>query len=244
MKKIKNFGNDNLLTPQNGNRIYNKFNSNSTTNLNPTNINYNNKFHSNKVLYSINIPQSTSKFNSVQQNPLNNSNEINFERVISGEEKRTTLMIKNIPNKYNVPLLFEEIKLYYDGVFDYLYIPYDFNKEISNLGYAFINFVHPLQILKFYEIFVGKKWLKFSSGKQCEMSFANTQGKENLLNHFEKTSSRVSNIPEDKKPFYIREKINLNKVDIPLKFLNLFIDYKNCKFEIEKKLNTFYYALN
>jgi len=76
------------------------------------------------------------------------------------------------------------------------------------------------------------------------MFFANTQGKENLLNHFEKTSSRVSNIPEDKKPFYIREKINLNKIDIPLKYLNLFMNYKNCKFEIEKKSNIFYYALN
>jgi len=66
-----NFGNDNL-TPQNDNRIFNKFNSNSTTNFYP-NTNYNNKFHSNKVLISINPqPQSTSKFNNIHQNPLNN----------------------------------------------------------------------------------------------------------------------------------------------------------------------------
>ena len=50
---------------------------------------------------------------------------LNFERIISGKDKRTTLMIRNIPNKYNINLLYEEINSYIEDKFDFLYLPTD-----------------------------------------------------------------------------------------------------------------------
>ena len=42
-------------------------------------------------------------------------------------DRRTTLMIKNIPNKYNSVSILEEINLHFIGKFDFFYLPLDFN---------------------------------------------------------------------------------------------------------------------
>jgi hypothetical protein len=89
---------------------------------------------------------------------------IDLDKILRNEDKRTTLMIRNIPNKYNINILREEINYYYDGKYDFLYLPLDPTNN-CNMGYAFINLLNPLQILTFYEIFKGKKWQKFNSLK-------------------------------------------------------------------------------
>jgi hypothetical protein len=52
---------------------------------------------------------------------------INEENIINGKDKRTNVMIKNIPNKYGINTLLEEINFYYKGKFDFLYLPLDLN---------------------------------------------------------------------------------------------------------------------
>ena len=89
---------------------------------------------------------------------------LDIDKVLRGEDKRTTLMIKNIPNKYNINILFNEINSSYYGKYDFLYLPLDPSNK-CNLGFAFINLVDPLQILLFVEIFKGKSWKKFNSLK-------------------------------------------------------------------------------
>ena len=51
---------------------------------------------------------------------------INFERIISNNDKRTTMMIRNIPNKYNISSLLEEINVCFEGKYDFLYLPLDY----------------------------------------------------------------------------------------------------------------------
>ena len=57
-------------------------------------------------------------------------------------------MIRNIPIKYTDKMLIKELEGF-DGKFDCLYMPYDFEKG-GNKGYAVINFIHPLHILLFH----------------------------------------------------------------------------------------------
>ncbi len=67
---------------------------------------------------------------------------------MTNEDRRTSIMIKNIPNKYKVKNIMGEINKNHQGRYDFLYLPIDFKNQ-ANVGYAFINFAHPLMILEF-----------------------------------------------------------------------------------------------
>lgn len=113
--------------------------------------------------------------------------QIETDRVKQGEDKRTTLMIKNIPNKYTQKMLLQTIDIKFKGSYDFLYLPIDF-KNRCNVGYAFINFISPISIVGFSGDFHGKKWEKFNSEKVCELTYARIQGKNNLIEHFQNSS--------------------------------------------------------
>lgn len=89
---------------------------------------------------------------------------INLENIIIAKDKRTTIMIRNIPNKYTLANLVDEINATFLGKYDYINLPVDYERKL-NLGYAFINFVDPFHIVLFYETFYNKKWTKYRSDK-------------------------------------------------------------------------------
>lgn len=70
----------------------------------------------------------------------------------------------------------------FKGKYDCLYLPFDFEK-FGNRGYAFINFVHPMHIVLFYEKFERKSWNYFESKKICELNAANYQGIAAIKGH-------------------------------------------------------------
>ncbi|KAK4779602.1 hypothetical protein SAY87_015708 [Trapa incisa] len=113
--------------------------------------------------------------------------ELDIERIIRGEDDRTTLMIKNIPNKYTSKMLLAAIDEHHRGIYDFIYLPIDF-KNKCNVGYAFINMTHPNQIIPFYKAFNGKKWEKFNSEKVATLAYARIQGKAALIAHFQNSS--------------------------------------------------------
>ncbi|PIA31373.1 hypothetical protein AQUCO_05000040v1 [Aquilegia coerulea] len=106
---------------------------------------------------------------------------------MGGEDLRTTLMIKNIPNKYTSKMLLAAIDERHRGKYDFIYLPIDF-KNKCNVGYAFINMIDPLQIVPFYQAFNGKKWEKFNSEKVASLAYARIQGKAALVAHFQNSS--------------------------------------------------------
>ncbi|KAJ8532224.1 hypothetical protein K7X08_012147 [Anisodus acutangulus] len=112
---------------------------------------------------------------------------LDLEKITSGEDARTTLMIKNIPNKYTSKMLLAAIDETHKNTYDFLYLPIDF-KNKCNVGYAFINMVSPSHIISFYEIFNGKKWEKFNSEKVASLAYARIQGKTALVAHFQNSS--------------------------------------------------------
>jgi len=87
---------------------------------------------------------------------------LNFKRILKGEDHRTSLMIRNIPNKYNQAMLTNELDENHKGLYDYIYLPID-PKNKCNYGYAFINLVHPVIILSLYKEFNGQSWNNFNS---------------------------------------------------------------------------------
>ncbi|KAL4445636.1 hypothetical protein ABPG74_006187 [Tetrahymena malaccensis] len=135
-----------------------------------------------------------------------------------GQDKRTTVCIKNIPNKYQLNCVLQTIEKNHKDNFDFFYLPIDFNVNIflilsniiqinnnqnkCNVGYAFINFIKPEYIREFYLEFNGKKWKKFNSDKICSLKYATIQGIPQLQEHFQNSS--VMNQREKKfKPVFL-----------------------------------------
>lgn len=117
----------------------------------------------------------------------NKQYQLDLDKIIRGEDTRTTLMIKNIPNKYTAKMLLAAINESHNGTYDFVYLPIDF-KNKCNVGYAFINMVSPSHIISFYEAFNGKKWEKFNSEKVATLAYARIQGKLALITHFQNSS--------------------------------------------------------
>lgn len=113
--------------------------------------------------------------------------DIIIPHVLGGLDTRTTLMIKNIPNKYDQDMLLLAVNKRHQGTYDFFYLPIDF-KNRCNVGYAFINFIDPKSIPSFYEEFDNKKWEKFNSEKVCRISYARIQGKQSMIEHFKNSS--------------------------------------------------------
>jgi len=113
---------------------------------------------------------------------------LNVSRVEQGEDSRTTVMVKNIPNKYTQRNLLDLIDASYAGAYDFFYLPIDF-KNKCNLGYAFINFRQSSSIGPFFREFDQNRWERFNSDKICVVTYARIQGKQALVSHFR--SSRL-----------------------------------------------------
>ncbi|KAL5564805.1 hypothetical protein UlMin_027969 [Ulmus minor] len=105
--------------------------------------------------------------------------ELDIDRLLQGEDKRTMLMIKNIPNKYTSKMLLAAIDEQCQGTYDFLYLPIDF-KNNCNVGFAFINMIDPSQIAPCYQ--------KFNSEKVAYLAYARIQGKAALVSHFQNSS--------------------------------------------------------
>ncbi|XP_039018044.1 protein MEI2-like 1 [Hibiscus syriacus] len=142
---------------------------------------------------SVDSPNDRVRSFSHRRNDSNSSNadkkqyELDIDRIIRGEDSRTTLMIKNIPNKYTSKMLLAAIDEHCRGTYDFIYLPIDF-KNKCNVGYAFINMIDPQQIIPFYKAFNGKKWEKFNSEKVASIAYARIQGKAALITHFQNSS--------------------------------------------------------
>lgn len=115
----------------------------------------------------------------------------------------TTIMFRNIPNRFSPEGLREVIR---DKGFatsmDFFYMPMDFQNQ-CNLGYAFINFVNVDELDRFTQEFHGQKLPLYKSHKVCEVCPARVQGLKANVDHFRKSAARGS-IPDEYKPVCFR----------------------------------------
>ena len=245
LNSIKNNNNLNLMN----NQSEIGFNCHNMNNLNKVNEEtQNNTLHSlqsnlinlnqnkEKLNYSNNVCTYKRK-NSQKPNVDVNKNIINLMDIFLCKDLRTTIMIKNIPNKYTISSFLDEINTYFKFTYDIFYLPIDYVNK-CNLGFAFINFVEPFHVILFYELYRGKKWKRFNSDKKCELLYAKFQGKKELISHFEK-GKVLSFESEEKRPLILPTPDPLPKINLPLCFFDLFIKiYPHISYEISLSSNT------
>ena len=177
---------------------------------------YTSSFNSNENLFKQYFSYNTKTFTNNFNYSKKEKQIIKLEDVALGKETRTTVMIRNIPIKYNDKVLEIELEQF-EGKYDCLYMPFDYENG-GNKGYAFLNLKSPYHVLLFYEVFNNKCWLFFDSKKICELNYANFQGIDEIRKH-------ANNYKGTKKPhFYINTKDEINnKIEIPYKYLNLLL---------------------
>ncbi|KAK1756242.1 RNA recognition motif 2-domain-containing protein [Echria macrotheca] len=114
-------------------------------------------------------------------------NQVDVNRIRDGIDVRTTIMLRNIPNKVNQAMLKDIVDQSSWGKYDFMYLRIDFAND-CNVGYAFINFVDPLHIIDFVNARANQRWNCFKSDKVAEVSYATIQGKDCLVQKFRNSS--------------------------------------------------------
>lgn len=124
---------------------------------------------------------------------------LDIDAVQAGQDSRTSLMVRNIPNKYTQQMLLAEFadNGHGPGKIDFFYLPIDF-KNKCNRGYAFVNFVDFKDIIPFHRQYFGQHWRVFNSDKICDITYARIQGKASMLKRFE--NSALMEKDEEYKP--------------------------------------------
>ncbi|CEM00906.1 unnamed protein product [Vitrella brassicaformis CCMP3155] len=126
----------------------------------------------------------------------------NMDGLVDTTEGKTTVMWRNIPCKYTVSLLKSIVDPQYKGLYDFFYLPIDFRNK-RNIGYAFLNFLHPSFADSFTKQFNGHKLSHFKSNKVSEVCWAHIQGLDANIDHFR--NSALMSVPNpDHKPILFR----------------------------------------
>ena len=190
---INNYNNNkNILT-------YNNKSNNSLENLKIDNSNKNNfiindnyKNVNNIINNDNNKICNNNVINILKKNQKPNSYEINIKKILTFEDKRTTLMIRNIPNKFTKDNFLYLFNKEFEGKFNCFLLPTDFNEK-KNFGYCFINFLNSLDIIYFYYKFNGKNWPGTNSKKICEIIYSKIQGINKMIRHYPIKSIFIKN---------------------------------------------------
>ena len=194
--------------PENAFSINNEYNFYFTTNINKYSYNFHN--HENK---------------GNKENKKNISRPrfypIDLDNILKGIDTRTTVMIRHIPNKYSCKNILDEINVACKDKYDFFYLPLDYENN-CNLGYCFINFIHPLHIIYFYNIFKSRKWFFYNSYKECDLTYGKYQGIYELTNNIEKNLSKDN---KRQKPIILQVK-NPPKIDLFKKYYVIIKEYQ------------------
>lgn len=106
---------------------------------------------------------------------------IDLAKIASGEEKRTTCMIRNIPSRRTQEeLLGDVLNVVGERVApDCVSFPVS-RQTGKSKGFAFMNFRSPMDVAIFYKAFQGFRWRTQHSEKVSQIFFAKSQGRDEL----------------------------------------------------------------
>ena len=107
--------------------------------------------------------------------------QLNGHKIFTGEDKRTTILIKNIPRnmtKNQLKLIIEKI-----ANINYIYIPL-FMLSADNLRCAFVNVVNSKSIIDIYLKLKKINFVYDNPNTKLEISYSKLQGKKALIDNF------------------------------------------------------------
>ncbi|KAK7539032.1 RNA recognition motif 2-domain-containing protein [Phyllosticta citricarpa] len=123
-----------------------------------------------------------------RHNDENGANAIALDHIREGVDVRTTVMVRNIPNKMDTYQLEDLLRKLSFGRYDFVYLRIDFRNGF-NVGYAFVNFASAMDVVNFCERLVAHGWPgDLGSGKSPALSYATVQGVEALVEKFRNSS--------------------------------------------------------
>merc|ERR1711939_719329 len=122
-----------------------------------------------------------------------------------GQEWRTTVMIRNMPNNYTREMLLELVdSMGFSGTYDFVYLPVDFRSQ-AGLGYAFINFVSVADAHFCFDRFEGFSAWKVPSEKVCTVTWSTpTQGLEAHIERYRNSPVMHTALPDEWKPVLLQ----------------------------------------
>ena len=145
--------------------------------------------YGNTRVFRASVPRSPQQFIDEAGHP----NDVYIHRILSGQDVRTTLMLRNIPNAWT----FRELKELVDetsfGKYDYSYLRIDFNNNLT-VGYGFVNFTDPVHIVEFMRRHNGRRW-EATNTRRCSVSYAVLQGLDCLIEKM-RNSSVMTECPD------------------------------------------------
>mmetsp|Transcript_21159 Transcript_21159/g.46476 ORF Transcript_21159/g.46476 Transcript_21159/m.46476 type:complete len:334 (+) Transcript_21159:74-1075(+) len=112
----------------------------------------------------------------------------------------TTIMVRNVPNKYTQRMLLKVWKgMGFARAIDLFFLPVDL-RDKANLGYCFVNFVSEEQARLFCEKVDGMKLSIFRSWKILETAEARVQGFAAALHNFRNSSAVACRVAPEFRP--------------------------------------------
>ncbi|OAL50944.1 hypothetical protein IQ07DRAFT_610875 [Pyrenochaeta sp. DS3sAY3a] len=121
------------------------------------------------------------------RHPHDQHNRVRRDHILDGSDVRTTVMLRNIPNKLDWMSLKTILDTVCFGTYDFLYLRIDFTSG-NGVGYAFINFSDVQGMISLIDQVEGRLWAGYNSNKAAEISYATIQGREALIQKFRNSS--------------------------------------------------------
>mmetsp|Transcript_67349 Transcript_67349/g.206263 ORF Transcript_67349/g.206263 Transcript_67349/m.206263 type:complete len:255 (-) Transcript_67349:318-1082(-) len=117
------------------------------------------------------------------------------------EDRRTTLMMRNLPNNYTRDML---VRLLDDegfaGCYDFVYLPVDFARGCG-LGYAFVNLVDPSLVARFKRCFGSYSKWGMRTNKVCQVTWSDRdQGLKANVKRYRHSPVMHPNVADEFKP--------------------------------------------
>ena len=108
---------------------------------------------------------------------------VNPKNVMLGIDKRTSIIIKNIPENMSI-IQFKKIVEYFSPNFDFFYVPLKIRTR-KRLRVAFVNVINYIEIASIYMGLLYKmKFIYNNPDIEMEICYSKVQGKNHLIQRF------------------------------------------------------------